>query len=49
MESNGEDDDVKFVYGMANRPSTPIRTVVNGVYGSVAEYDIAGRSKVISS
>ena len=43
------EDDVKFVYGMSNRPSTPIRTVVNGVYGSVAEYDINTRSKNIVS
>ena len=34
---------------MSNRPSTPIRTVVNGVYGSVAEFDIESRSKMITS
>lgn len=33
-----EEQDVQYVYGKANRPSTPIRTVVNGVYGAVAEY-----------
>uniref|UniRef100_A0A7S3I7F5 Uncharacterized protein n=1 Tax=Favella ehrenbergii TaxID=182087 RepID=A0A7S3I7F5_9SPIT len=33
----------RFAYGMPNRPSTPIRTVVNGVYGVVAEFEITNR------
>ena len=32
-----------FPYGMPNRPSTPIRTVVNGVYGVVADFEITNR------
>ena len=28
---------------MPNRPSTPIRTVVNGVYGVVADFEITNR------
>jgi hypothetical protein len=27
----------EFTYGRANRPSTPIRAVVSGFYGDVAE------------
>jgi len=40
---------MQFVYGRPNRPSTPIRTVVNGVYGTVAEYEIGSRTKNITS
>jgi hypothetical protein len=34
---------------MPNRPSTPIRTVINGVYGTVAQYEIDSRTKTITS
>jgi len=27
----------EFIYGKANRPSTPIKAVVSGFYGDVAE------------
>ena len=36
-------------YGRPNRPSTPIRTVVNGVYGTVAEFEIGSRNNGIVS
>ncbi len=44
-----EEDDMQFAYGKANRPSTPIRTVVNGVYGTVADYELSARSKGFAS
>jgi len=34
-----------FYYGKANRPSTPIRTVINGTYGAVAEYEAVTRNR----
>lgn len=34
---------------MPNRPSTPIRTVVNGVYGVVADFEITNRQADIVS
>ena len=40
--SDSQDFD-KFAFGMPNRPSTPIRTVVNGVYGVVADFEITNR------
>ena len=40
---------MQFAYGKANRPSTPIRTVVNGVYGTVADYELTARSRGIAS
>ena len=38
-----------YPYGMPNRPSTPIRTVVNGVYGVVADFEITNRQADIVS
>ena len=48
-QSSYNEDDVQFVYGKANRPSTPIRTVINGVYGTVAEYELGCRTTTITS
>jgi len=45
--SSQQQEDVQYVYGMPNRPSTPIRTVVNGVYGIVAEYEQSNRQTEI--
>jgi len=44
-----ENEDEQYPYGRANRPSTPIRTVVNGVYGTVASFDQTERSKNATS
>ena len=33
------DPECAYSFGMPNRPSTPIRTVICGTYGNVAEYD----------
>ena len=44
-----QEEDVQLAYGRPNRPSTPIRTVVNGVYGTVATFEITERSKGIES
>ena len=40
---------MQFAYGKANRPSTPIRTVVNGVYGTVADFEMTERSRGFAS
>jgi hypothetical protein len=29
--------DEEFIYGKGNRPSTPIKAVISGFYGDVAE------------
>ena len=42
-------EDEQFPYGRPNRPSTPIRTVVNGVYGTVASFELTERSKNVTS
>ena len=44
-----EDPDDAYPFGRPNRPSTPIRTVVNGVYGTVAEFEINNRTSGIVS
>ena len=44
-----ENEDEQYPYGRPNRPSTPIRTVVNGVYGTVASFELTERSKCVSS
>ena len=44
-----EDPEDVYAYGRPNRPSTPIRTVVNGVYGTVAEFEINNRTDSIVS
>ena len=49
MYTEQDEGDVQFAYGKANRPSTPIRTVINGVYGTVAEYELTCRNSTISS
>ena len=36
-------------FGKSNRPQTPIRTVVNGVYGAVASFEISNRVTGIES
>jgi len=38
-----------FSYGKPNRPSTPIRTVVEGVYGTVAHFEHSARQTGIES
>ena len=45
----GENEDEQYPYGRPNRPSTPIRTVVNGVYGTVASFEMTARSKDATS
>ena len=42
------DSQDNFAFGMPNRPSTPIRTVVNGVYGVVADFEITNRQADIA-
>ncbi|CDW88730.1 UNKNOWN [Stylonychia lemnae] len=37
----------EFTYGKANRPSTPIKAVVSGFYGDVAEQQILTRYEVL--
>ena len=44
-----ENEDEQYPYGRPNRPSTPIRTVVNGVYGTVASFEMTARSKEATS
>lgn len=39
-------DDAAY-FGMPNKPSTPIRTVVCGTYGNAAEYDQLNRNAQI--
>lgn len=41
--------DDESTFGRPNRPSTPMRTVVNGVYGTVAEFEIENRTTDIVS
>ena len=38
-----------FTYGKALRPSTPIKRVVNNVYGDLAEQDMYYRYEAIKS
>ena len=41
------DPECAYSFGMPNRPSTPIRTVICGTYGNVAEYDQLNRNAAI--
>ena len=36
---------VEDAYGLPNRPSTPMKTVICGTYGNVAEFEAKTRSK----
>ena len=36
-------------YGKSNRPQTPMRTVLNGVYGAVASFEIVNKLEGIES
>ena len=36
-----------FVYGKANRPSTPVKAVVGGFYGDVAEQQTLNRYEIL--
>ena len=42
-------DDKELTYGKPSRPQTPIRTVVNGVYGHVAAFQIGTRQNGLNS
>jgi len=39
--------DEDFTYGMPNRPSTPVKAVVNGYYGDAAEQRITERYELM--
>ena len=41
------DPECAYSFGMPNKPSTPIRTVICGTYGNVAEYDQLNRNASI--
>ena len=36
-------------FGKTNRPQTPMRTVLNGVYGAVASFEISNKVKGMES
>ena len=38
------DPESPYSFGLPNKPSTPIRTVICGTYGAVAEYDQLNRN-----
>ena len=37
----------EFTYGRANRPSTPIKAVMGGFYGDVAEHETLQRYEIL--
>ena len=39
----------EFTYGKANRPSTPVKAVVGGFYGAVAEKETLTRYEIIKA
>jgi hypothetical protein len=39
--------DEEFTYGKANRPSTPVKAVVNGFYADVAEHETLKRYEIL--
>ena len=43
--SRGDRELVEDAYGLPNRPSTPMRTIICGTYGNVAEFEAKSRSK----
>ena len=38
-----------FIYGKQNRPSTPMKAVMGGFYGDVAEKETLGRYETIKA
>jgi hypothetical protein len=39
----------EFIYGKANRPSTPMKAVMGGFYGDVAEQETLNRYETIKA
>ena len=41
------DPESAHYFGLPNRPATPMKTIMNGTYGNVAEFDMLNRNQKI--